>query len=147
MPSKRLTPAQQQVLDKACADTTGDGAAFNGRKWATVQCLRDLGLVTFMHGSKDDGTTWIRVFPTDEGRAFGEVPPMDKLTLEALKGSIRKWERIRDGEIGNESASNCPLCHRFADGFRPNAQDCERPLLGPCPVKAATGRPACADTL
>jgi hypothetical protein len=42
---------------------------------------------------------------------------MDEKTLEALKGSIRKWEAIVDGTGEDDGADNCPLCHMFARPF------------------------------
>jgi len=35
---------------------------------------------------------------------------MDIETLKALKGSIKKWERIVEGTGVDEGADNCPLC-------------------------------------
>ena len=55
---------------------------------------------------------------------------MNKKTLKALKGSIKKWKDIvKGGEEGD-----CPLCELF---------DSACPL---CPVMAATGRWVCGDT-
>jgi hypothetical protein len=39
---------------------------------------------------------------------------MDEKTLEALKGSIKKWEDIRDGLIDDKGTRNCPLCKMFS---------------------------------
>lgn len=41
------------------------------------------------------------------------MSPMDKRTLKALKGSIRKWERIVAGTGNDQGRLNCPLCAEF----------------------------------
>lgn len=38
---------------------------------------------------------------------------MNKETLKALKGSIKKWEKIVDGKITDLGPRNCPLCKLF----------------------------------
>ena len=38
---------------------------------------------------------------------------MNKQTLKALKGSIKKWEAIVVGVGLDHGADNCPLCARF----------------------------------
>jgi len=38
---------------------------------------------------------------------------VDAKALEALKGSIKKWERIVEGTGVDEGADNCPLCELF----------------------------------
>ncbi len=38
---------------------------------------------------------------------------MNKETLKALKGSIKKWEAIVEGTGTDEGYSNCPLCALF----------------------------------
>jgi len=56
---------------------------------------------------------------------------MNKTTLKALKGSIKKWELIVSGvgeDLGDE---NCPLCKRFAHK--------ENTCAG-CPVAEKAGR-------
>ena len=60
---------------------------------------------------------------------------MNKKTLKALRGSIKKWEGIVKGEVQDEGAKNCPLCVEF---YRP---DCAG-----CPVQEETGQEDCADT-
>ena len=40
---------------------------------------------------------------------------MDKETLKALKGSIRKWEKIVDGVGVDLGSENCPLCYLYLD--------------------------------
>lgn len=60
---------------------------------------------------------------------------MDKATLKALKGSIRKWVKIVVGEEIDLATENCPLCEMFFD------RDCEG-----CPVKEKTGRTSCDGT-
>jgi hypothetical protein len=65
---------------------------------------------------------------------------MDVETLEALKGSIAKWEAIVDGTGYDAGAINCPLCKVFrrvtADGAK----------CGACPVKARSGFHGCKGT-
>ena len=60
---------------------------------------------------------------------------MNKRTLTALKGSIRKWQRIVAGKGRDKGADNCPLCklfyHKFCRG---------------CPVSKASDEIACIGT-
>ena len=44
---------------------------------------------------------------------------MDKRTLKALHGSIRKWIRIATWVGEDEGADNCPLCEQFETNFCP----------------------------
>lgn len=60
---------------------------------------------------------------------------MDDWTLDALRGSIAKWEAIVDGTGEDLGTSNCPLCHEFYNNG----------CVG-CPVSAATGKPRCGGT-
>ena len=60
---------------------------------------------------------------------------MDAETLEALKGSIAKWEAIVAGTGTDLGMNNCPLCLRFAT-------DEYNPCTG-CPVYARTGSVMC----
>jgi len=64
-----------------------------------------------------------------------ETVPMDAETLEALKGSIAKWEGIVAGIDVDRGARNCPLCQKY-------------PNLGcdGCPVAERTGYANCSDT-
>lgn len=68
---------------------------------------------------------------------------MDERTLTALKGSIAKWEDIVAGVIADDGANNCPLCRLFhwQYGGKGAAERCDG-----CPVKAATGNPACVGS-
>lgn len=66
---------------------------------------------------------------------------MDAKTLEALRGSIRKWERIVEGTGDDEGPDNCPLCLLFY-GHR----DDFRPICDGCPVKDASGKKGCSNT-
>ena len=61
---------------------------------------------------------------------------MDERTYNALQGSIKKWEAIRDGHCDDEGTASCPLCQKFFD--RTNCTD--------CPVKGKTGKPCCYGT-
>lgn len=60
---------------------------------------------------------------------------MDRKTLKALKGSIKKWEKIVAGKEEDMGNYNCPLCHEFLD------KDCRG-----CPVKKATGKVGCDNS-
>jgi len=55
---------------------------------------------------------------------------MKMKTLEALKGSIKKWEKIHDGTGMDEGRDNCALCQRFQN------EDCD---CDGCPVEVRTG--------
>ncbi len=62
---------------------------------------------------------------------------MDKRTLKALKGSIRKWEKIVNGTGVDLADKNCPLCSlffRFPEG------------CSGCPVVERTGFNLCSLT-
>lgn len=65
---------------------------------------------------------------------MGEAKSMDEKTLEALKGSIAKWEGIVAGTLLDKGHRNCPLCA----SFYPSCDD--------CPVKNRTGFSGCART-
>lgn len=60
---------------------------------------------------------------------------MKKKTLDALKGSIHKWEQIRDGLIEDQGTHNCPLCKLFHDIH----------CVG-CPIQQHTGKMNCAGS-
>jgi hypothetical protein len=66
-----------------------------------------------------------------------ECSQMDASTLEALKGSIRKWEKIVAGTGSNRGVANCPLCQKFYD-----LTGCRVTCSG-CPVQKATGQHGC----
>jgi hypothetical protein len=61
---------------------------------------------------------------------------MDAKTLKALKGSIRKWERIIDGKGIEDGNENCPLCKLFYWTV-----DCRG-----CPVSKKTKINCCSKT-
>jgi hypothetical protein len=65
---------------------------------------------------------------------------MDAETLEALRGSIAKWEGIVDGTMTDEGPFNCPLCRRFNDR-KGVSNDCQG-----CPVMARTGHRGCLES-
>lgn len=67
---------------------------------------------------------------------------MDNKTLEALKGSIKKWEGIVAGTVDNKGAANCPLCQLFNT---PNKWGQADQCVG-CPIMAETGLMGCQDT-
>lgn len=60
---------------------------------------------------------------------------MNKRTLTALQGSIKKWEGILEGTVKDKGTDNCPLCQKFYDKL------CEG-----CPVSSFTGEKYCYDT-
>lgn len=62
---------------------------------------------------------------------------MDKSTLLALKGSIRKWERIVAGTGYDKGADNCPLCRLFMN----RTGSCDG-----CPVAEAVEIDGCDET-
>ena len=61
--------------------------------------------------------------------------PMPARTLKALKGSVRKWEKIVAGDMVDKADANCPLCQMFA-----------RITCDGCPVKAKSGQDQCWNT-
>ena len=60
---------------------------------------------------------------------------MNRETLKALKGSIKKWEGIVAGEVADNGNENCPLCKLFFDNW------CHR-----CPVAKDAGEIRCSST-
>ena len=62
---------------------------------------------------------------------------MNEETLVALKGSIKKWEDIRDGREDDLGPRNCPLCQLFFY---------QSPQCVDCPVKEHTGEDCCRGT-
>ena len=65
---------------------------------------------------------------------------MHKVTLEALKASIRKWDANASAATPDDittGADNCPLCVRF---FMAHGS-CDG-----CPVSKRTARPVCHGT-
>lgn len=67
---------------------------------------------------------------------------MDTKTLEALRGSIRKWEKIVDGTEMDRGLDNCPLCRIFHGVFR---TDDKYGCFG-CPVAEAVYDTCCEGT-
>jgi hypothetical protein len=63
---------------------------------------------------------------------------VDKSTLKALRGSIRKWQRIAAGTTMDRGTKNCPLCKEFFDDA---TYEC-----GGCPVAKKTGLSMCRGT-
>lgn len=68
---------------------------------------------------------------------FTPMTEMPSRTLDALKGSIKKWERIVAGKDGDQGSVNCPLCWLFNVGWG----DCDG-----CPVEAVTSHSRCLGT-
>ncbi len=62
---------------------------------------------------------------------------------KALKGSIRKWQRIVNGTGENNGADNCPLCKLYVRRLNPQhiKDDCEG-----CPIMKVTGLWQCRGT-
>lgn len=60
-------------------------------------------------------------------------------TLEALRGSIKKWTKIVDGTGHDAGIGNCPLCQLFHSKCRQDRQ----PGCSGCPVQQSTGRSTC----
>jgi len=58
---------------------------------------------------------------------------MNKKTLNALKGSIRKWEKIVNGTGVDFGDANCPLCKLFL-------------VCEDCPIFLKTGQDGCKGT-
>lgn len=69
------------------------------------------------------------------------VEVMDARTLEALKGSIAKWEAIVAGTGVDHGQDNCPLCALFSDEEDANGDSCDG-----CPVRQVTGFSSCFFT-
>ena len=65
---------------------------------------------------------------------------MNKEALEALRGSIEKWEHIVAGDGADRGSSNCSLCQIFFD------RDDGKPECFGCPVMVASGQPLCKNT-
>lgn len=61
---------------------------------------------------------------------------MDAETLEALRGSIAKWEGIAAGTEIDQGSENCPLCRLFY----------ESAFCAGCPVMARTGHSDCTGS-
>ena len=69
---------------------------------------------------------------------------MDKKTLRALRGSIRKWHKIAYHEKINRGVRDCPLCRQFHSAF---AKDVDYDdSCSNCPVQIRTGEPYCYET-
>lgn len=74
---------------------------------------------------------------------------MDSAVLDALRGSIRKWQAIVDGIGSDGGASNCPLCQLFHPsvvGAHDPAKVTNETCCNGCPVKERTGEPLCRAT-
>ena len=68
---------------------------------------------------------------------------MNAKALEALKGSIAKWEAIVDGSGTDNGQKDCPLCQIFDQ--EPEDPDEYEPCAG-CPVAEETGMDGCSGT-
>lgn len=65
---------------------------------------------------------------------------MDDEVKELLKGSIEKWESIRDKSAEDRGSQNCPLCQKF---LICGGSDM---VCKGCPVAEFTGKDACDST-
>lgn len=70
---------------------------------------------------------------------------MDAKTLIALKGSIKKWERIVTGKGQDKGDDNCPLCKAFKVVGPLDAGGCGD-ICGGCPVALHSGAVNCRNT-
>lgn len=64
---------------------------------------------------------------------------MKKEVIEAIHGSIKKWEGIRDGQLADLAQENCPLCQMF---YIDSTWNTEKECTG-CPIREKTGYPGC----
>lgn len=71
--------------------------------------------------------------------------PMDAATLEALKGSIAKWEAIVAGTGTDDGPHNCPLCQLFNPHMEGSNNSLDEKCKG-CPVAQRTGEHFCGNT-
>lgn len=62
---------------------------------------------------------------------------MNKKTLCALRGSIKKWEAILSKKGQDDGHDNCPLCKLFHQ----RGSDCPK-----CPVALVSSRTHCIET-
>lgn len=72
---------------------------------------------------------------------------MDDRTLEALKGSIAKWEAVVAGTGKDDRSENCPLCRLFIN--EPKRASDDDHIVGychGCPVVEAVSNDGCRDT-
>lgn len=70
---------------------------------------------------------------------------MDSETLEALRGSIAKWERIVAGTDIDRGCENCPLCMKFNTRWLDRDSYGKNQCAG-CPVAEAVGEHGCEGT-
>lgn len=67
----------------------------------------------------------------------GTNEQMSPATLKALRGSIKKWERIATGKGIDKGGENCPLCQLF---ILPNDS------CAGCPIATRTKQSDCHGT-
>lgn len=67
---------------------------------------------------------------------------MSAETLEALRGSIAKWQERAAGKNTRASAESCPLCRLF----NTPKKEIERTACDGCPVAEKTGQSYCDGT-
>jgi len=62
------------------------------------------------------------------------------LAIKALKGSVKKWERIVAGVAEDGGSIDCPCCQQYAKG-QSTVQLCSQ-----CPIALTTGFRSCDET-
>jgi hypothetical protein len=79
-----------------------------------------------------------RTFPISNRSAKVEV---DQEMLDAIDGSIRKWEDILAGRKEDRGTGNCPLCQNYhvTPGFLEPCKNC--PVMGDSGAKCCDGTP------
>lgn len=65
---------------------------------------------------------------------------------EALRGSIRKWEKIVKGTGKDKGFKNCPLCELYVSPYDPDDPDNSLYDCHGCPVMAVTNVQYCVNT-
>ena len=71
---------------------------------------------------------------------------MDEATLEALRGSIAKWEGIVAGTMVDKGMDNCPLCALFNPLIEGSRNYSGPETCSGCPVMERTMLRFCAGT-
>ncbi len=94
------------------------------RKYFCTQC--GTTLVEMEEKPMNDTT---RIYPISKRVKVGPDP----LVVEAIEGSIQKWESILASTGKDEGGKNCPLCQ--------NISGCDE-----CPIRKKTGRSQCGKT-
>lgn len=115
--------------------TTWEGVEAESEKDAIKKVQSDPGLDCY---DCNDGPMYFEAVCEDDDKE--EKKKMDYETLEALKGSITKWEKILAHEVEDDGPINCPLCVKF------NTITNELGICGGCPVREKTGDCFCGGS-